>query len=75
MEIDGYKVDSEKTWICRTKDGKGPTVIMDDIDIEADRHLVRRFYSWTYKVNYYNVRECRAKYWIENPDKRYSTME
>lgn len=75
LEIDGYKVDSEKTWICRTKDGKGPTVIMDDINIDEDRHLVRRFYSYTYKVNYYNVRECRAKYWIENPDKRYSTME
>ena len=75
LEIDGYKVDSEKTWICRTKDGRGPTVVMDDIDIEEDRHLVRRFYSWTYKVNYYSVRECRAKYWIENPDKRYSTME
>lgn len=74
-DLSNEKLKDKNLWVCRTKSGSGPVIIMHNIDIDTDRHLIRRFYANTYDIDYYDVRECRMKYWLKHERKRYSTKK
>ena len=63
----------DNAWAIRTQFGTGPVVFIDNVSTEEDRHKLRQWYAWEYKVNYFQVRECTYKYWLETPEYRYAT--
>lgn len=56
--------DTNCVFAIRTQFGTGPVVFVKDMPnfgYEA-RHEVRRWYSWKYKINYLEVRECSYEF-------------
>ena len=67
--------DTTRAWVIRTKEGNGPVMFMnaDFTDNYEGRHRIRRWYAYTNKINYFDVRECTYDYWIDNPETQVAT--
>lgn len=67
--------NSENVWAIRTQFGTGPIIFIDNVSTEEDRHNLRMWYALNYHINYFQVRECTYKYWLQHPEYRYFTSK
>lgn len=65
--------DLTQLYVIRTQNGNGPVVFITGVKSDEGRHDIRRWYSYQYKVNYFQVRECSYEYWANHPETQYST--
>lgn len=67
--------DPLHTYAIRTDDGSGEVVFVDGIKTDEGRREVRRWYAWTYKINYFKVRECSIEHWLKHPETQTATRQ
>lgn len=65
--------DLTQLYVIRTQTGNGPVIFVTGVKSDEGRHEIRRWYSYQYKVNYFQVRECSYEYWANHPETQYST--
>ena len=65
--------DLTQLYVIRTQTGNGPVIFVTGVKSDEGRHDIRRWYSYQYKVNYFQVRECSYEYWANHPETQYST--
>ena len=65
--------DLTQLYVIRTQTGNGPVIFVTGVKSDEGRHEIRRWYSYQYKVNYFQVRECSYEYWTNHPETQDST--